>query len=171
MFSTLAHANIHRAESYVLPSTAIHVVEFEQKRIGTSTLGLPDSWFASNARVGIDSFGFLLSAIEQLGYLEHYHYSSDVECNKKGIKYFGRYVRALVQGGLLEDASPFTNAYKELNTFRSIKDPYAVCKYNIHELLSDILTRIGGVEGGGKRRTLRTRRKRRVGAGKSRRSK
>ena len=156
VFSTLAQANIHRAESYVLPSTAIHVVEFEQKKVGKSTLGLPDSWFASNARIGIDPFGFLLSAIEQLGYLEHYH-PPETACNKKGIKYFGRFIRALTNAGLIEEASPLTAVYKELNAYRSSKDPAATCAYNVHTLLNDIL---GGKTGGARRKTRRLRRRR-----------
>jgi hypothetical protein len=68
------------------------------------TDAIPDTWFSSNARIGIDSFGYIISAIEQLGYLEHYH-PDDIECNKKGIKYFGRLIRALVQSGLLPETS------------------------------------------------------------------
>jgi hypothetical protein len=157
MFRSLALANIHRAESYVLPSTAVHVVEFEQKKVGKSDSGLPESWFASNGRVGIDNFGFILSAIEQLGYLIHYH-PEEVNCSKKGIKYFGRYVRALTAAQLLHESSHFTGIYKELNAFRSSKDASAICKYDVHTLLKNIHTRLqDGISGGRRTRRRRSR--------------
>ena len=159
-FNALMIANLHRAESYVLPSTAIHVVEMEQKRIGRGEGGLPESWFANNARIGIDEFGYLLSAIEQLGYLEHYH-PSNVACDKKGIKYFGRYVRALLNAGLLTAESPFIPVSQELNAYRSSDDPSVVCKHNVHVQLRNILQSLSGMKGGGKKRrhTRRLRRK------------
>jgi hypothetical protein len=140
LFTAMATANIHRAESYVLPSTAVHVVEWEQKKAGPSNAAqpLPASWFASNARIGIDPFGFVLSAIEQLGYLEHYH-PPNVPCSKKGIKYFGRYVRALVQAGVLPADTPLKPVYEQLNAYRSTKDPSVPCPYNVHDLLKQIL--------------------------------
>jgi len=144
LFTAMATANIHRAESYVLPSTAVHVVEWEQKKVQAQAQSpadppLPTSWFTSNARVGIDPFGFLLSAIEQLGYLEHYH-PPNVPCSKKGVKYFGRYVRSLLHAGLLPSTTPFKPVYESLNTYRSTKDPRVACPYNIHELLGQILS-------------------------------
>ena len=139
LFKAMAIANIHRAESYVLPSTAVHVVEWEQKRVNSNgAQPLPASWFASNARIGIDPFGFILSAIEQLGYLEHYH-PLNVPCSKKGIKYFGRYVRALIQAGILDSKTPLKPIYERLNAYRSTKDSSVPCPYNIHDLLEQIL--------------------------------
>lgn len=140
LFTAMATANIHRAESYILPSTAIHVVEWEQKKASptTNSTPLPTSWFASNARVGIDPFGFLLSAIEQLGYLEHYH-PPQTACSKKGVKYVGRYLRALLHAKLLPQPSPFQPVYEQLNTYRSTKDPSVACPYNIHHVLQDVL--------------------------------
>jgi hypothetical protein len=137
MFSGIMRGNLHRAESYVVPSTAVHVVEFEQKKAGMFTDSLPESWLSSNARIGIDTFGFIVSAIEQLGYLEHYH--EDSVCNKKGIKYFGRLARALVQAGLLQESSQYTGIAKQLNMYRGSADPTAVCGQDIHQLLEQIL--------------------------------
>jgi hypothetical protein len=153
-FQALMIANIHRAESYVLPSTAVHVVEIEQKK-KDGMGGLPESWFASNARIGIDQFGYILSAIEQLGYLEHYH-PEGVACNKKGIKYFGRYVRALSKANFLPKDSLFLRTSQELNAFRSTDDPTVVCGQNVHALLQEMLDALTRVRGG--RRTRRRRR-------------
>ena len=146
LFSNLAMGNIHRPESYILPSTAVHVVEFEQKQKNGFHNELPLSWFSSNVRIGIDSVGFLLSALEQLGYLEHYH-PDTVTCSKKGIKYFGRLVRALVQSGVLSNTSRFVDISKKLNIFRSSKpallpQPATTCDENIHQLLAEIQLKI-----------------------------
>jgi len=137
----IAEGNIHRPESYILPSTAVHVVEFEQQNPTKSEEGLPNSWFSDNARIGIDPDGYLLSAIEQLGYLEHYH-PEGVPCDKKGIKYFGRYVRALISATLLKEDSMLgekgiIEIVNELDEFRKSTDQ-SQCKYNIHELLKGI---------------------------------
>lgn len=165
LFTAMATANIHRAESYVLPSTAVHVVEWEQKKASSSNGAkpLPASWFASNARVGIDPFGFLLSAIEQLGYLEHYH-PPTTSCSKKGVKYVGRYIRALIQAGVLPADTPMKPVYEQLNAYRSTKDPAVPCPYNIHDVLKQILSadkptkpQRGGTRKGGKDRKDRNR--------------
>jgi hypothetical protein len=156
-FQSLTIANMHRAESYILPSTAIHVVEMEQKRVSGSG-GLPKAWFASNARIGIDKFGYILSAIEQLGYLTHYH-PDGTACNKKGIKYFGRYVRALVNAGLLKSDSEFVETSRSLNAFRSSEDPATICGQDVHVLLQDILNAMQD-QAGGRRRTRRRSRRR-----------
>lgn len=170
LFTAMAIANIHRAESYVLPSTAVHVVEWEQKKASANgAKPLPTSWFASNARIGIDSFGFLLSAIEQLGYLEHYH-SPTVSCSKKGVKYVGRYIRALVQAGVLPVTTPMKSIYEQLNAYRSTKDPTVPCPYNIHNVLKQILALDKPAKrprGGSRRNDRRSRRK----SGKDRRNK
>jgi hypothetical protein len=138
IFWRIMRGNVHRSESYIVPSTAVQVVEFEQKKGSMFTDGIPDTWFSSNARIGIDSFGYIISAIEQLGYLEHYHPNPErLECEKKGIKYFGRLIRALVQAGLLSETSTLVGDSKQLNIIRSSKQ--ADCgDYNIHTLLNEL---------------------------------
>ncbi len=128
--------NVHRPESYIVPSTAVHVVEFEQKKGGMFTNSLPESWLSSNARIGIDRFGFIISAIEQLGYLEHYH-PENVKCEKKGIKYFGRLIRALVQAELIPKTSTLVSDSEQLNIFRSNKSGKS-CEYDVHNLLNEL---------------------------------
>jgi hypothetical protein len=145
LFYGIMRGNVHRPESYIVPSTAVHVVEFEQKKGGMFTDSLPDSWLSSNARIGIDTFGFIISAIEQIGYLEHYH-PEDTECNKKGIKYFGRLIRALVQAGLLSESSKLVTDSTQLNAYRSTEDDTIICQYNVHILLyelQNILEKVG----------------------------
>lgn len=137
LFYNVMKGNVQRPESYIVPSTAVQVVEFEQKQGSMFTDTMPDTWFSSNARIGIDSFGYIISAIEQLGYLEHYH-PEDVECNKKGIKYFGRLIRALVQSGLLPETSRLVSDSAQLNIYRETEDTSIKCDYNIHILLYEL---------------------------------
>ena len=141
VFDLIAQADIHRAESYVLPSTAVHVVDMEQTKDALYTNNLPDAWISSNARIGVDSFSYIASAIEQLGYLEHYH-SLEVSCNKKGIKYWGRLVRALQQASLLSASSSLLDAATELNAFRK-SSADTRCLYNIHKLLDRMEKELG----------------------------
>jgi hypothetical protein len=135
IFFSIARGDIHRAESYVLPSTAVHIVEIEQVLGDASQerCTIDKKWFADNACIGIDSFAYIASAIEQCGYLEHYHPGKAV-CIKKGVKYFGRMVRGLLHTGLLD--STFSPIYDKLNRFR--KSEEGVCPYNIHALLEKI---------------------------------
>jgi len=135
-FIGIANGNIHRPESYILPSTAVHVVEFEQRKDGMFSDAIPESWFSTNARIGIDKSGFLLSALEQLGYLEHYHPNKGELCSKKGVKYFGRLLRALVQSKLLDKDSLIVGTSNRFNAFRSSSS--TECPANIHTLLEDL---------------------------------
>jgi hypothetical protein len=136
MFYNIMRGNVHRPESYIVPSTAVQVVEFEQKK-STFTNAIPDTWFSSNARIGIDSFGYIISAIEQLGYLEHYHPLND-KCNKKGIKYFGRLIRALVHAGLIPETSKLIGNSVQLNIYRGTEDASIQCAYDVHDLLYEL---------------------------------
>jgi hypothetical protein len=137
LFSLIMKGNVHRSESYIVPSTAVQVVEFEQKKGSMFSDPIPETWFSSNARIGIDAFGYIISAIEQLGYLEHYH-PENVECDKKGIKYFGRLIRALVQAGLLAESSVLVKDSQKLNIFRATDNDSALYEYNIHILLYEL---------------------------------
>jgi hypothetical protein len=139
LFFALAEGNIHRPESYILPSTAVHVVEMEQVRQGIhNNSPIPSSWFSNNARVELNNAIYIASAIEQIGYIEHYH-PKETKCLKKGVKYFGRLIRAFEYSGLLYSNSEFKFIYQELNAYRKGThgvDP-GLCKtINIHNLLS-----------------------------------
>jgi hypothetical protein len=155
IFFSVARGNIHRAESYILPSTAVHVVEIEQvmgNKEGDPA-SIPKSWFADNAYIGVDDYAYIASAIEQLGYLEHYHPKTDVACMKKGVKYFGRMVRGLLHARLLN--ASYEPIYKAMNDFRK-SETNTQCPGNIHKLLNTILTDLQTMTGGRRQRsTLR----------------
>jgi len=164
IFFSIARGNIHRAESYILPSTAVHVVEIEQvlgNKVADDEV-IPKSWFTENAQIGVDEFAYLASAIEQAGYLEHYH-PDTTTCNKKGVKYFGRMVRGMIHAKLLDNS--FMPIYNALNEYRRSEDS-TVCPYNIHELLTKI---VGSLGKRGGRRTLRRSTRRRKSLGTRRR--
>ena len=159
IFFSIARGNVHRAESYILPSTAVHVVEIEQV-LGNKIAGdevIPLSWFTENAQIGVDEFAYLASAIEQAGYLEHYH-PDTTSCNKKGVKYFGRMVRGMIHAKLLDNS--FMPIYNALNEYRRSENSTA-CPYNIHELLTTIVRRLDSQKGG-RRKTLRALKRRRT---------
>lgn len=165
IFFLIAKGNVHRPESYIVPSTPVHVVELEQvlgmKNAGRNTPPISKDWFTKNATIGLDTFAYIASAIEQLGYLEHYHTNSS-ECNKKGIKYFGRMVRALIYAKLLKKDT-YQPVYNAFNNFR--KSSNTRCPYNIHTYLDSILRDLtqNRNSGGGKRRhTKKMRNKRRT---------
>jgi hypothetical protein len=138
LFFTLARGNIHRKDSYILPSTSVHIVELEQVQDDTGSCAIEKRWFTTHACIGLDEFAYMASAIEQCGYLEHYHPGS-VQCNKKGVKYFGRMVRALLHADLLD--TTFLPIYKNLNMYRKLED--GVCHYNIHTLLRKVQKALG----------------------------
>ena len=79
---------------------------------------------------------------------------------KKGIKYFGRYVRALVNAGLLKPDSEFVETSRSLNAFRSSEDPATICGQDVHVLLQDILNAMQDQAGGRRRTRRRSRRMR-----------
>ena len=139
IFFSLARGHIHRPESYILPSTAVHIVEIEQvldNKIPHESK-IAQRWFTDNAGIGVDYFAYIASAIEQLGYLEYYHQGKE-HCNKKGVKYFGRMVRGLLHAGLLDDT--FIPIYNGLNEYRKSEDE--LCPYDIQKLFSKVKAKL-----------------------------
>lgn len=93
----LARANLYREENYVIPSTIIHVVRIEQTDL-TATAHSPnfdascELLLTRIAKCSLDSRAYIMSAIEQLGYLQQS--IADKRMITAG-KYFGRFVRAI----------------------------------------------------------------------------
>jgi hypothetical protein len=89
---SLGEANLYREENYILPSTVIHVVRCEQaKETGDSCIPI----ILKSACCSLGSFVYILSGIEQLGYLLYNLDHDKVICNLAAGKYFGRLVRSL----------------------------------------------------------------------------
>jgi hypothetical protein len=135
LFFLIADADIHRPESYILGSTAVHVVETEQVK-GSLAPKIDFQWFTKNAQISLDKFAYLASSIEQLGYLEHYH-PSTISCSKKGVKYFGRMIRALQYAKIITNA--MTPTYIALNAYRK-NEGSTPCPYDIHDKLNELHT-------------------------------
>jgi len=152
VFFTIARADVHSPESYVLPSTAVIIVDVEQALGGVlpHEPSLPSSWFVNRVQIGVDEFAYLASAIEQAGYVEHY-LRKDRPCNRKDVKYFGRLTRSLLHAELL-DAS-YIPIYTALDAHRKADDG-AKCPYNVHTLLKRVTSDLGAKP---KRQTRRRR--------------
>jgi len=144
LFFLICKANIHRAESYILPSTAVHVVDIEQLQDKREVNSNMSSYFGITPLTGVEKFTYIASAIEQLGYLEHYHPSGQI-CSIKGIKYVGRMIRALINAGLLTGneyfsyqlkgstiTDSYTEIYNKLNSLRKLGA--SACDINIKDL-------------------------------------
>ena len=110
LFFLLTKARLHQPENYILPSTVVDVVVIQQAGEGefnpAATLDEKPR-INLNARVSIDAFGLLASALEQLGYLESYNSSA---CTPTAAKYYLRLLRALEHSGALE--SPHSDTAK-----------------------------------------------------------
>lgn len=140
VFFEIAEGNIHRPESYILASTAVHVVDIEQQRLVSGNRSIQRS-ITKTIDLGVSGALYIASALEQLGYLEHYH-SRENRCNTKGVKYFGRMIRALeksdtLAAGALRD---YRDPYVRLNAYR--KTPVGECPIDILEQLDALHTEI-----------------------------
>ncbi len=115
----LGKANLFREENYILPSTVIHVVKTEQAKLSSNDFCTPI--LISSANCALNTFTYLLSAIEQLGYLQEnlHHGSGKYEfCTLKAAKYFGRFVRAIKKG--LFDIIDLSDIYVPNSTFNNL---------------------------------------------------
>lgn len=141
VFFTIARADVHSPESYVLPSTAVIIVDVEQALGGVlpHESSLPSAWFVNRVQIGVDEFAYLASAVEQAGYVEHY-IRNGAPCNKKVVKYFGRLTRSLLHADCL-DAS-YIPIYTALDAHRKADDG-SKCPHNIHTLLKRVTTDLG----------------------------
>jgi hypothetical protein len=89
----LGKANLYRNENYILTSTTTHIVKIEQaKEIATDHC---NPLLTKVAKCSLSKYAYVLSAIEQLGYLQYKVISSAKSCSLGANKYFGRFVRAI----------------------------------------------------------------------------
>lgn len=174
IFLNIAYGNIHRPESYILPSTAVHVVALEQSKKGSASINSTSAYFGISPDIGVSDFTYIASAIEQLGYLEHYHLTET--CSMKGVKYVGRMIRALKNSKLLNgteysmfEKKTYDEIYESLNALRKAKA--TSCSIDINKLNSDLLLEITNTtQLGGYRRHKKVTRRRRSRSGRKRRT-
>lgn len=131
----LATANLYREDNYLLPSTIVHIVKIEQgNEIAANRC---DPILTKVARCSMNSFGFALSAIEQLGYLQEKDLENNQVCSLETNKYFGRFLRAVCEIPMLvKDAE----LYKELlDLNREITETgCSIMTNKFYNLLSDL---------------------------------
>jgi len=144
IFFDIARGNIHRPESYLIPSTAIHVVDIEQLKDAREVNVSVSSYFGKTPATGVEAFTYIASAIEQLGYLEHYHPPGTL-CSIKGIKYVGRMIRALEKANVVKEDT-YTSTYVKLNRLR--QTGVVACEENIPALEADLVTTVRPAAGG-----------------------
>jgi hypothetical protein len=134
----LSEANLYRQENYVLPTTVIHIVKILQ--------GPKNSYFKRNCKdyIKIDPSCalteksiYLLSAIEQLGYMEsklHKENYIPENCNLGGTKYFVRLIDSIEKGGILrmnKKSLRIVKNMKDMNTKLNKKRQTGVTDINI----------------------------------------
>jgi hypothetical protein len=89
----LGEANLYRDENYILIPTVIYVVKIEQGKELEDKKCLPLYTTIANCTLG--PYNYILSAIEQLGYMQHNSYKLRLNCSIKEGKYFGRFIRSI----------------------------------------------------------------------------
>jgi hypothetical protein len=72
VFLSLAHANLFRAENYVLPSTVIHIVRDIQAKSPTPQDDQCLPYHVKLASCALGEFTYLCSALEQIGYMQRF---------------------------------------------------------------------------------------------------
>lgn len=90
---SLGEANLYREENYILTSTVIYIVKIEQgKDIMKNRC---DPLYTSIANCSLGLYTYILSAIEQLGYMLHKEHETGLNCSLGEGKYFGRFIRSI----------------------------------------------------------------------------
>jgi hypothetical protein len=89
----LGDANLYKEENYILSSTVIYIVKIEQGQELTKNRCNPLYTTVANCSLGL--YTYILSAIEQLGYMLHKKYQSKLSCSLPQGKYFGRFIRSI----------------------------------------------------------------------------
>jgi hypothetical protein len=99
----IAEALVFRAESYVSPSTVMHVVRViqakeEPPKQKCNSLTIPKS----KAQCALGKYGYIMSCLEQIGYLYRFHktycegsHFDESKCKKKKTKYLPRLLDGL----------------------------------------------------------------------------
>jgi hypothetical protein len=140
----LGIANLYRSENYLLTSTIVHVVKIEQGK-HSNISNTCDPILTKVARCSMSNFSYLLSAIEQLGYMQE-NLSLSNECTLPSNKYFGRLLRAINSAEIIKDKNKYNqliNINKELEKQKQERgnkgDNDISCNVNLYKLLKEII--------------------------------
>ena len=139
------YANLYREENYILVPTVVQVVKVEQSGIDTLMRCVP--YKITVPRCSLSKTTYALSAIEQLGYMQH-QLTSGI-CNMSAGKYFGRLIRSLQSSIFADRKQTFpkiTGLVKELANEKkrraSVGNTDSSCKVDLYTLVTDMLTKV-----------------------------
>ena len=89
----LGDANLYKEGNYILSSTVIYIVKIEQGHDLISNNCNPLYTTIANCSLGL--YTYILSAIEQLGYMLHINHQNKLVCSLPEGKYFGRFIKSI----------------------------------------------------------------------------
>jgi hypothetical protein len=118
----LGEANLYREENYILTSTVIYIVKIEQG--GDVIKNKCHPLYTSIANCSLGLYTYILSAIEQLGYMLHKEHHTKLSCSLPEGKYFGRFIRSIGHAnhsdGILSTMTENSRYNKTLNVIADI---------------------------------------------------
>lgn len=143
----LGKANLYRTENYVLTSTTTHIVKIEQaKEIAVDHC---NPLLTKVAKCSLSKFAYVLSAIEQLGYMQEQILETEKSCTLSSNKYFGRFIRAIKEvPELIKNIAVYNQCVKLNETLSLEKDKRAkkndlnqecISKTNLYQLLDKLI--------------------------------
>jgi len=114
----LSESNLYRHDNYILIPTIIHIVKIEQEK--KTEAGTCDIILSQTAKCTMSSFSYILSVIEQLGYMQDKLTEAKLDCTLGAGKYFGRIVRGMKE--VWKDDKLYTNLNLIMNKLDKAKN-------------------------------------------------
>ena len=123
----IGEANLYRDENYMVLDTVLHIVKCTQNNIVVKPTIYEK---VTNPCPILNEFSYLLSIIEQYGYMMHYLYDSESKCNLSANKYYNRILDALtkiciiklINLNQLKEKIDAIKLYKDLEELKQISD-------------------------------------------------
>jgi hypothetical protein len=113
----LSESNLYRHDNYILIPTIIHIVKIEQEK--KTEAGTCDIILSQTAKCTMSSFSYILSVIEQLGYMQEKLAEAKLDCTLGAGKYFGRIIRGMKE--VWTDDKLYTNLNLVMNKLDKAK--------------------------------------------------
>ena len=159
LMKVIAEALVFRAESYVSPSTVMHIVRVLQAKEPPPPNNNCEAIVLkkSKAQCALGTYGYMMSCMEQIGYLYRFHqtycdntngHNDTSKCTKKFDKYFPRLVDGLIRLSSIQPISPAQIGGKRRNYSKKL-----------HKLLFPDNSRRQKLKHISKRKNIRSRRR------------